>query len=168
MPDCILAAYVGTRKLQIGRRLPSIEVAPNTRPRPACAFDPPPPRREGRFPPALPKIARAHRKSAGERTARLSPRFVRVAERRSDGLAANGGSASSVFAVPAAGPSILSWRCARHRNSPSPVLPQHVPDVQDRVLADMARDAREFRNAADAMEAIPIVSSHEDPKQTQP
>jgi hypothetical protein len=70
--------------------------------------------------------------------------------------------------MPAAGPSTLSWRYARHGNSPSPVLPRHVPDVPDWVLADMARDAREFRDAADAMEAIPIVSSHEDPKQPPP
>lgn len=55
-----------------------------------------------------------------------------------------------------------------HELAPSLTLLRRLPEAPDWALADMARDAQQFRSAARAMGAIPVVPSRRGAKQPQP
>ncbi len=55
-----------------------------------------------------------------------------------------------------------------HELAPSLLLLRRLPEAPSWALADMACDAREFRQAAQAMGAIPVVPSRKGAKDPQP
>ena len=56
----------------------------------------------------------------------------------------------------------------KHELAPSLVLLKRLPEAPSWALADMACDAQEFRSAARAMGAIPVVPSRKGAKMPQP
>ena len=55
-----------------------------------------------------------------------------------------------------------------HELAPSLTLLKRLPEAPDWALADMACDAQEFRDAARAMDAIPVVPSRRNAREPQP
>ena len=119
-------------------------------------------------------VARAHQKAAGARPSKpigiLCNSFA-ASRQQPEALGRSwGGLSSRIVGVCDAAGRLGRFPCRRPgpRLAPSLKLLRRLPEAPAWALADMACDAREFRAAARAMGAIPVVPSRKGANQPQP
>ena len=99
-------------------------------------------------------------------------RFNRTAGPQTEALGrSRGGLGSKIVGVCDAAGRLVDFLLTpgqTHELAPSLALLQPLPEGPDWVLADMACDAQQFRSAARAMGAIPVVPSRQGARQPQP
>ena len=102
----------------------------------------------------------------------MSLRFNRTARPRAEALGrSRGGLGSKIVGVCDAAGRLVDFLLTpgqAHELAPSLTLLRRLREAPDWVLADMACDAQQFRSAARAMGAIPVVPSRRGAKQPQP
>lgn len=101
----------------------------------------------------------------------MSPRFSRNTDQTEALGRSRGGFGSKIVGVCDAAGRLVDFVLVpgqAHELAPSLALLRRLPEAPDWALADMACDAREFRDAAHAMGAIAVVPSRKGAKQPQP
>jgi transposase len=102
----------------------------------------------------------------------MSLRFIRATDRQSEALGrSRGGLGTKIVGVCDAAGRLVDFVLMpgqAHELAPSLALLRRLPEAPDWALTDMACDAREFRDAARAIGAIPVVPSRKGAKPPQP